>query len=49
MENRTAPYGALLLRVALGAVLISHALLKLLVFMLPGAGAHSLDARREPV
>ena len=39
MENRTAPYGALLLRVALGAVLISHALLKLLVFTLPGAAA----------
>ena len=39
MENRTTPYGALLLRVALGAVLISHALLKLLVFTLPAAAA----------
>lgn len=32
----TAPYGALLLRVALGTMFVAHALLKLLVFTLPG-------------
>lgn len=31
-----AAYGALLLRLALGAVFIAHAMLKLLVFTLPG-------------
>jgi putative oxidoreductase len=36
MSPTTAPYGALLLRVALGAVLIAHGLLKVLVFTLPG-------------
>ena len=35
-ENRTAPYGALLLRAALGVMFIAHALLKLFVFTLPG-------------
>ena len=36
-ENRTAPYGALLLRVALGVMFIAHSLyLKLAVFTLPG-------------
>lgn len=36
-ENRTAPYGALLLRVALGVMFIAHSLyLKLVVFTLPG-------------
>ncbi|HEU5339560.1 MAG TPA: DoxX family protein [Sulfuricaulis sp.] len=32
----TAPYGALLLRLALGIMFIAHALLKLVVFTLPG-------------
>lgn len=36
IDPRTAPYAALVLRVALGAVFIAHALLKLLVFTLPG-------------
>jgi len=36
-DPRLAPYGALLLRVALAAMWISHALLKILVFTLPGA------------
>ncbi|MEO8296961.1 MAG: DoxX family protein [Burkholderiales bacterium] len=36
MNPTTAPYGALLLRVALGVVLIAHGLLKVLVFTLPG-------------
>lgn len=36
MNSSSAPYGALLLRVALGIVLIAHGLLKLLVFTLPG-------------
>jgi len=33
----TAPYGAALLRLALGTMWISHALLKVLVYTLPGA------------
>lgn len=36
IDPRTAPYAAFVLRVALGAVFIAHALLKLLVFTLPG-------------
>lgn len=32
IDNRTAPYAALLLRVSLGAMFIAHALLKVLVF-----------------
>jgi putative oxidoreductase len=31
-----APYGALVLRIALGTMYVAHALLKLLVFTLPG-------------
>jgi putative oxidoreductase len=37
IDPRTAPYAALLLRLALGVVFVAHALLKLLVFTLPGA------------
>jgi putative oxidoreductase len=37
IDPRLSPYAALLLRVALGAMWISHALLKILVFTLPGA------------
>jgi putative oxidoreductase len=36
IDSRTAPYAALLLRVALGAMFIAHALLKYYVFTLPG-------------
>jgi putative oxidoreductase len=36
IDTRTAPYAALVLRIALGAVFIAHALLKVLVFTLPG-------------
>ena len=36
IDTRTAPYAALLLRVSLGAMFIAHALLKVLVFTLPG-------------
>ena len=36
VDTRTAPYAALVLRVALGAMFISHALLKYYVFTLPG-------------
>ena len=36
IDSRTAPYAALTLRVALGAMFIAHALLKLFVFTLPG-------------
>jgi putative oxidoreductase len=35
-DTATAPYGALLLRLALGTMFIAHALLKLFVFTLPG-------------
>lgn len=36
IDTRTAPYAALVLRVSMGALFIAHALLKLLVFTLPG-------------
>jgi putative oxidoreductase len=36
IDTRTAPYGALVLRVALGAMFIAHAGLKYFVFTLPG-------------
>ncbi len=36
IDTRTAPYAALLLRVSLGVMFISHGLLKVLVFTLPG-------------
>ncbi len=36
IDNRTAPYAALLLRISLGLMFIAHALLKVLVFTMPG-------------
>ena len=40
IDNRTAPYAALVLRVSLGAMFIAHSLyLKLVVFTLPGTVA----------
>ena len=36
IDGRTAPYAALTLRLALGAMFIAHALLKVYVFTLPG-------------
>lgn len=36
IHNPTAPYAALLLRVALGVMFIAHALLKIVVFTVPG-------------
>lgn len=36
IDQRYAPYAALLLRLSLGTMWISHALLKLLVFTMPG-------------
>jgi putative oxidoreductase len=36
IDTRTAPYAALLLRLALGTMFVAHALLKLLVFTMPG-------------
>jgi putative oxidoreductase len=37
IDNKTAPYGALLLRISLGAMFLVHSLyLKLMVFTLPG-------------
>lgn len=35
-DNRTAPYAALVLRVALGVMFVAHALLKIFVFTVPG-------------
>lgn len=37
IDQKTAPYAALLLRVSLGILFIAHSLLKWLVFTLPGA------------
>jgi putative oxidoreductase len=36
IDNRTAPYAALVLRISLGVMFIAHALLKYYVFTLPG-------------
>jgi putative oxidoreductase len=36
IDTRTAPYAALVLRLALGIMFIAHALLKIMVFTLPG-------------
>ena len=36
IDTRTAPYAALMLRLALGTMFVAHALLKLFVFTLPG-------------
>ena len=36
IDTRLAPYGALLLRIALGAMFIAHAYLKLAIFTVPG-------------
>jgi len=36
IDHRLAPYGALALRVALGAMFIAHGLLKVFVFTMPG-------------
>ena len=37
VDTRTAGYGAMLIRISLGVMFIAHALLKYLVFTLPGA------------
>jgi len=36
IDAKLAPYGVFLLRVSLGAMFVSHALLKSLVFTMPG-------------
>lgn len=36
IDSHTAPYAALVLRIALGSMFIAHALLKYVVFTLPG-------------
>jgi putative oxidoreductase len=36
IDTRLAPYGALLLRVALGVMFIAHAYLKIAIFTMPG-------------
>jgi putative oxidoreductase len=40
IDSRTAPYAALVLRLSLGLMFIAHALLKLLVFTLPGTAGY---------
>lgn len=37
IDQKTAPYAALVLRISLGVLFIAHSLLKWLVFTLPGA------------
>jgi putative oxidoreductase len=39
IDNRTAPYAAFVLRLALGTMFIAHGMLKVLVFTLPGTVA----------
>lgn len=39
IDSRSAPYGAFVLRITLGAMWISHALLKWFVFTIPGLAA----------
>jgi putative oxidoreductase len=36
IDTRTAPYAAFVLRISLGLMFIAHALLKLMVFTMPG-------------
>lgn len=36
IQQQTAPYAALLLRVSLGVMFLAHALLKVVVFTVPG-------------
>lgn len=40
IDQNTAPYAALILRVGLGILFLAHGLLKLLVFTLPGAAGY---------
>lgn len=40
IDTRTAPYAALLLRLGLGTMFLSHGLLKILVFTIPGTVAY---------
>lgn len=49
IDMRTAAYGLLLLRVGLGAMCLAHALLKLLVFTLPGAARFFESAGLPPL
>lgn len=39
IDNQTAPYAALILRVSMGILFIAHGLLKVLVFTIPGTVA----------
>lgn len=49
INNRTAPYAALLLRVALGTMFIAHAGLKYYVFTLPGTAQFFQSLGLPPV
>lgn len=44
IDARTAPYAALVLRVALGAVFVAHAMMKVVVFSLPGTAEFFVTA-----
>jgi putative oxidoreductase len=43
IDSTTAPYAALLLRLTLGVVFLAHALVKALVFTLPGTAAFFVE------
>lgn len=43
INNNTAPYAALVLRISLGSMFIAHALLKLIVFTLPGTAQYFIS------
>ena len=49
IDNRTAPYAALLLRLALGTMFIAHAGLKYYVFTLPGTAQFFQSLGLPPV
>jgi putative oxidoreductase len=49
IDAKLAPYGVFLLRVSLGAMFVSHALLKYLVFTMPGFAGFLATAGFPPV
>jgi putative oxidoreductase len=49
IDNRTAPYGLFALRVALGLMFVAHALLKYVVFTMPGFAGFLAQVGFPPV
>jgi putative oxidoreductase len=49
VDNRTAPYALLLLRVSLGVMFIAHALMKIVVFTVPGFAGFLAQVGFPPV